>query len=71
MISNQIEKWQMLVDELNKKQPDQVIIKKLMKEFDLKYQNDPIQQLSLVLDALKNLSLKPQSKKRRNKDIEL
>lgn len=46
------EEYQLLVDELMKDAPDQNLIRKLMSKQGLPYTQDPISQMSLVLQSM-------------------
>ena len=44
--------YQILVDELMKDQPDQALVRRLMRKQGITYTQDPIAQMSLVLKSM-------------------
>ncbi len=59
LVSSKI--FKKLVEELLKSQPDQHIVKQLMKDQGLSYSMDPIVQMSTVLDSMGNIKLSKES----------
>jgi hypothetical protein len=56
-------KLQSLVDELMKTTPDEAKIKILMKSLNIKYESDPIQRITYVMDSMNRLVKNKQEKK--------
>ncbi len=52
------EEYQMLVDELIKDEPDQKLVRRLMLKQGISYTQDPIAQMSLVLQSMSHTGLK-------------
>lgn len=52
MDMNRLEVLENLVDELMKDQPEELVVKKYMRQTGIRYSEDPVERLNLVLKAL-------------------
>lgn len=62
-----VESLEPLIAELTKDRPNSARVKKLMQSHGLEYTNDPIQQMSCVLEVMSDVAPGISSKARRKK----